>query len=49
MENECAEEKRARAPCTFGYPGATDNVTFTLHGMHEGRSIEDVSATSRRC
>ncbi len=47
-ENECADEKRARAPRTFGYPGAADNVTFTLHGMHEGRSIEDVSAFSSK-
>ena len=44
-ENECAEEKRARAPRTFGFPGAADNVTFSLHGMHEGRSMEDVSSS----
>ena len=32
----------ARAPRTFGFSGAADHVTMNLHGIDDGRSVEDV-------
>ena len=47
MENESAEQKQTRAPRTFGIPGAANHVTMNLHGIDDGRSVEDVSPTRR--
>lgn len=46
-ENQAAEQKTARAPRTFGFPGAADHVTMNLHGIDDGRSVEDVSSSTR--
>jgi len=42
-ENESAEQKQTRAPRTFGIPGAADHATMNLHGIDDGRSVEDVT------
>ena len=46
MENEAAEQKTVRAPRTFGFPGAADHVTMNLHGIDDGRNVEEVSPAS---